>query len=223
VRGAIAQQSEKAVKLTSTCFTDNAPIPSECAFCAPDPVSRATLSKNLNPDLSWSGLPRDTKSLVLICVDPDVPSRGDDVNKEGRSVPASLPRVDFYHWVLVDLPAHTSSIAKGEFASSITAKGKPGPVAARGARQGVNDFTGWFADDPEMAGNYFGYDGPCPPWNDELMHNYVFTLYALDIERCPLEGRFTGAEVLKAIRGHVLDEASLTGHYTLNPAVINGL
>jgi len=207
------------MKLTSTCFTDNAAIPGECAFCAPDSVNHATLSKNLNPDLIWSGLPPNTRSLALICVDPDVPSRGDDVNKEGRAVAASLPRVDFYHWVLVDLPVQTPSIAKGEFASSITAKGKAGPVAPRGARQGVNDFTGWFASDPEMAGNYFGYDGPCPPWNDDLMHHYVFTLYALDISRCPLEGRFTGAEVLKAIQGHVLGQASLTGHYTLNPAV----
>jgi phosphatidylethanolamine-binding protein (PEBP) family uncharacterized protein len=43
-----------------------------------------------------------------------------------------------------------------------------------------------------MAGEYYGYDGPCPPWNDERVHTYVFTLYALDIPRLPLEGRFTG-------------------------------
>ena len=29
---------------------------------------------------------------------------GTDVNKEGRSVPASLPRASFFHWVLVDIP-----------------------------------------------------------------------------------------------------------------------
>lgn len=100
------------MKLTSTCFTDNGPIPAECAFCAPDAVSHVTLSKNLNPDLAWTGLPPGTKSLVIICVDPDVPSRGDDVNKEGRAVRADLPRVDFYHWVLTDLPADTPPIAK---------------------------------------------------------------------------------------------------------------
>ena len=37
-----------------------------------------------------------------------------------------------------------------------------------GARQGINDFTGWFAGNPELAGDYFGYDGPFPPWNDSL-------------------------------------------------------
>ncbi len=75
-----------------------------------------------------------------------------DVNQEGRTVPASLPRIDFFHWVLVDLPANAAPIAKGEFASSVTAKGKPGPGAPRGARQGVNDYTNWFAGDAEMGG-----------------------------------------------------------------------
>lgn len=70
-----------------------------------------------------------------------------------------------------------------------------------------------------MAGDYYGYDGPCPPWNDERRHRYLFTLYALDMARCPVEGRFTGAQVLKAIAPHVLNKASLTGLYTLNPAV----
>jgi Raf kinase inhibitor-like YbhB/YbcL family protein len=70
-----------------------------------------------------------------------------------------------------------------------------------------------------MAGDYYGYDGPCPPWNDELLHHYVFTLYALDIDRCPVEGRFGGTEVRNAIAGHVLAEAAITGTYSLNPAV----
>jgi hypothetical protein len=70
-----------------------------------------------------------------------------------------------------------------------------------------------------MSGNYFGYDGPCPPWNDSIKHHYVFTLYALDVEKCPVEGNFGGADVRKAIAGHVLAEAKLTGIYTLNPKV----
>jgi hypothetical protein len=148
-----------------------------------------------------------------------VPSRGDDVNKEGRVVPASLPRVDFFHWVLVDLPADTPALARGEFSEGVTGRGKPGPLGPRGARQGVNDYTGWFAGDKDMAGNYFGYDGPCPPWNDEIPHRYVFTLYALDVPRLAVDGAFAGADVRKAMLGHVLAQASITGRYTLNPAV----
>jgi phosphatidylethanolamine-binding protein (PEBP) family uncharacterized protein len=49
------------------------------------------------------------------------------------------------------------------------------------------------------------------------MHHYVFTIYALDIAKLPLEGKFGGPEVRAAITGHVLAQASLTGIYSLNP------
>jgi hypothetical protein len=70
-----------------------------------------------------------------------------------------------------------------------------------------------------MSGDYYGYDGPCPPWNDEIPHRYVFTVFALGVDKVPLDGRFGGNEVRKAIAGHVLAQASITGRYTLNPAV----
>jgi Raf kinase inhibitor-like YbhB/YbcL family protein len=127
--------------------------------------------------------------------------------------------VDFFHWVLVDLPADAPPIERGEFSDGVTARGKPGPHAPRNARPGINDYTGWFAGDKDMAGNYFGYDGPCPPWNDELPHRYVFTLYALDLPRLGTAGIFKGPDVRKAMAGHILAETSVTGRYTLNPAV----
>ena len=92
------------MKLTSSSFSNNGAIPAEFAFCSIDPVNKITMSKNRNPQLAWSGAPAGTKSFALVCHDYDVPSVADDVNKEGKSIPASLPRVDFYHWVLVDLP-----------------------------------------------------------------------------------------------------------------------
>jgi phosphatidylethanolamine-binding protein (PEBP) family uncharacterized protein len=49
------------------------------------------------------------------------------------------------------------------------------------------------------------------------MHHYVFTVYALDVERLDLHGRFSGADALKAMKPHVLGQASITGTYTLNP------
>lgn len=207
------------MKLSSDSIQDGAAIPGEFAFCVIDPGTHVTLSANKNPHLAWSGLPVGTKSLALICHDPDVPSKGDDVNQEGKTVPADLPRVDFFHWTLIDLPADTTAIAAGEYCTGITPHGKAGPASLHGARHGLNDYTGWFAGDAAMSGDYFGYDGPCPPWNDSIMHHYVFTLYALDIARVPVEGKFTGPQVREAIRGHILDEAKLTGTYTLNPAL----
>ena len=207
------------MKLSSTSFGNNQRIPAEFAFCAPAPKTHATLSKNLNPHLAWHDVPLKARSLALICHDPDVPSKPDDVNQEGRTIPAKLPRVDFFHWVLVDLSPTTIQIKQGEYSSGITARGKSGPESLNDSRQGLNDYTAWFASDQAMAGKYFGYDGPCPPWNDEIPHHYVFTLYALDIARCPVGGAFKGPEVIAAIRGHVLDQATLTGVYSLNPKV----
>ncbi len=207
------------MRFTSSVLRDQQPVPAEYAFGIPDPKQHVALGSNLNPPFEWSDLPAGTRSLVLIGHDRDVPTRADDVNQEGRLVPADLPRADFYHWILVDLPPEPAHISVGEFSQGVTLRGKPGPEGPRGVRQGINNYREWFAGDPAMAGDYFGYDGPCPPWNDSIVHHYVFTLYALDTARCPVEDAFTGPEVLAVIAGHVLDQARIVCVYSLNPAV----
>jgi Raf kinase inhibitor-like YbhB/YbcL family protein len=207
------------MKVTSNSFKDGQPIPGDFAFCLADPEHHVCLGRNLNPHLAWSDAPPGTHSFVIICHDPDVPSKGDDVNQEDRTVPASLPRVDFFHWVLVDVPASLSEISEGEFSSDVTPRGKPGPHAPHDARQGINDYTGWFDSDNDMRGDYYGYDGPCPPWNDEIVHHYVFTVFALDVGRLDVDGKLTGQQVRAAMQGHILAQASLTGTYTLNPSL----
>lgn len=207
------------MELRSDSFVDGQRLPGDLSFCIPDPTHLVCLGRNRNPHLAWSGLPAGTRSLALICHDPDVPSRGDDVNQEDRSVPAGLPRIDFFHWVLIDLPLTVDCIKEGEFSDDVSPRGKPGPQAPHGSRQGINNYTDWFADDPDMKGDYYGYDGPCPPWNDEIVHHYVFTLYALDVAELPVEGKLTGPAVRNALQGHILAEARITGVYSLNPAV----
>ncbi len=207
------------MKLSSPNFEDNTEIPPSFAFCAANPDAHVSMSDNRNPAFAWKDVPEGTRSLVLLCCDPDVPGKADDVNQEDREIPADLPRVDFYHWVLVDLPPATRTIGEGDYSNAITARGKDGPDGPGGTRQGLNNYTDWFAGDADMEGKYFGYDGPCPPWNDSIMHHYVFTLYALDIERCPLDGEFGGAEVCSAIAPHILAQASITGTYSLNPRI----
>ncbi len=205
------------MKLRSDSFVDGGAIPPEFAFGKPDAKNHVTLSDNRNPHLAWEDVPVGTRSFAILCHDYDVPSAGDDVNKEDREIPASLARVDFFHWVLVDLPASVRSVAAGEFSDSVTPKGKNGPSAKHGARQGINDYTGWFSSDQDMAGDYYGYDGPCPPWNDSIIHHYVFTVYAISVDRLPLMGRFGGPDARKVIEKHALGRASMTGTYTLNP------
>lgn len=204
------------MKLWSDSWVNGERIPPKYAAGRLDAAGAVTFSDNLNPHLAWSEVPAGTRSFALICHDFDVPSRGDDVNKTDREVPQDLPRVDFFHWVMVDLPATLSMIAEGEFSRGFTPRGKPGPSTLHGARHGLNDYTGWFASDPERSGSYFGYDGPFPPFNDSLVHHYVFTLYALGVERAPVNGAFTGPQVREKIYDHVLAEATHSGTYTLN-------
>jgi Raf kinase inhibitor-like YbhB/YbcL family protein len=207
------------MKVTSTSFEDGERIPEAYAFCAPDLKSHVKLGGNRNPQLEWSELPMGTRSVAVICHDYDVPSQPDDVNKEGRTIPESLARIDFFHWVLVDLDPHSGPINEGEFSDGVTPRGKAGAQTPRAARQGVNDYTMWFANDADMKGDYFGYDGPCPPWNDSIVHHYVFTVYALDVDQLPVTGTFRGPDALNAMKGHVLEEAKITGVYSLNPQV----
>jgi len=210
------------MKLVSNSFADGGRIPGDFAFAVADPVHHVALSGNRSPHLAWSDVPPGTRSFVLVCHDPDVPSTGVDVNQEGRTVAASLPRVDFFHWLLLDIPAATREIAAGSHSEGVVARGRPGPAAPGGLRHGINDYTAWFAGDAAMQGDYYGYDGPCPPWNDALLHHYVFTVYAIDLAALKVEGALSGANVRAALQGHVLASASITGTYSLNPALQQG-
>lgn len=204
------------MKLRIYSFEEGRSIPPRCAFCVPSQKDHAQLGANRNPHLSWSDVPEGTRSLAIICHDPDVPSSPDDVNQEGRSVPRSLPRVDFFHWILVDIPADLSEIPEGADSDAVTPRGKPLGPSPYGVR-GRNDYTAWFAADDTMAGDYGGYDGPCPPWNDELIHHYHFRLYALDTASLGLSGPFGGDDARRAMKGHILAESEWVGIYTLNP------
>lgn len=205
------------MKMSLTGIEPDQSIPETYAFGAPAAEGHVRLSANRNPGVRWSALPEGTRSLVLICVDDDVPGKPDDVNQEGREVPADLERVPFHHWVMVDIPPTLGEIGEGTCADGVTPHGKSDPPGPDGTHQGLNGFTNWFEGDESMAGKYYGYDGPCPPWNDSIVHHYHFKLLATDLPRCPVEGEFDAGDVEAAIAGHILDRAEVTGTYTLNP------
>jgi Raf kinase inhibitor-like YbhB/YbcL family protein len=208
------------MQLHSDSFADGTRIPPEFGFGRTgDHGEACVLAANRNPHLAWSEAPAGTRSFALVCIDGDVPSRGDDVNREGRVVPAALPRVEFAHWLMIDIPPSCTEIAAGSCSDGVVPHGKREPKGPPGSRQGRNDFTGWFAGDPDMAGDYLGYDGPCPPWNDALLHRYRFRVYALDVPRLDVAEPFGWQELQGALRGHVLGQAEIIGAYSLNPAV----
>lgn len=199
--------------LRSDSFRNAHRLPPQVAMGVPD-----GFGSNRNPHLAWDQVPEGTRSFALLCVDPDVPTVADTVNREDMEIPVDQPRGDFVHWVAADIPATLREISEGSCSDGVRAKGKQHASGLPGARQGLNDYTGWFAGDADMGGDYHGYDGPYPPFNDLRLHRYFFRLFALDVGALALPHRFSAADVLRAMQGHVLAEAALHGTYSLHPS-----
>lgn len=189
------------------------------AFCAPAAQGHTKPGANINPSVSWSKGPAGTKSYAIILYDTKSPAEHRErMNQEGVTLGADVARRDFYHWVLIDIPAGVTSIAKGEDSNARVLHGKPQTPSKVGLR-GLNSYTVVTASNPAMAGAYFGYDGPCPPWNDTVAHEYHFTVYALDVPELAIGGGFDAADAMAAMKGHVLAQGDALQLYSQNPAV----
>lgn len=200
------------MRIHSDSFEHGQPIAAAHAVGTPD-----GFGGNRNPHLAWDEVPAGARSFALLCLDPDAPTDASLAGKAGVEIPVEHPRGTFVHWVVVDLPADLRAIAESSASDGVTRGGKRNPPGPGGARQGLNDYTGWFAGDAELAGDWFGYDGPYPPPNDLRTHRYFFRLFALDVATLDLPERFTAGDVLRAMQGHVLAEATTWGSYTLHP------
>ena len=97
------------------------------------------------------------------------------------------PKRVWVHWVLYNIPASAAGISENEAANGVPA----------GTRQALNDWK------------RTGYGGPCPPIG---RHRYFHKLYALDIA-LPDLGNPTKAQLLEAMKGHIVAEAELIGTY----------
>jgi len=97
----------------------------------------------------------------------------------------AAPRIIWVHWALYDIPPTSAGLAEG-----VTS-------LPEGTREGRNDW------------GRTGYGGPCPPIG---RHRYRHTLHALDVV-LPDLGSPTRAELDRALEGHVIDRAVLTGTY----------
>lgn len=197
------------MKIHSDSFEHGKPIPAEFAMSTP-----AGFGSNCNPHLAWEDAPASTQSFALLCIDTDAPTDGALVADADMPIPVEHPRGEFVHWVVAGIPASTREIPAGSCSNGITKQGKDAGMDA-GGRRGLNDYTGWFAGDAAMGGQYFGYDGPYPPAHDLRVHRYFFRLFALDVATLVLPEAFTAGDVFKAMRRHVLAEAATYGTYTL--------
>lgn len=127
--------------------------------------------ENQSPALSWSHPPAGTRSFVLTVYDPDAPTGS-----------------GWWHWVVLDIPATTTSLP--------TAIGKSGTLPA-GARESRTDM------------GRPGYMGFCPPKGDKP-HRYVFTLHALKVEKLAVADDATPALVGFNLNANRIGQASFT-------------
>lgn len=164
------------------------------ASCRADNHGGQMPAGNRSPAISWTGAPPETKSFAIMTVDRDVPADFSKANKPGEVIPRDAARRAFYHWLLVDIPVGTTALAEGELAG----------IA------GKNSFG-------ERSKGANGYDGPCPPFNDERVHTYHFQVFALDVALLDLKAGFEGEDFERAIESHILDQGEATGLYTTNP------
>jgi Raf kinase inhibitor-like YbhB/YbcL family protein len=192
-------------------------IPDKYAFCMSAAQGHIKAGGDVSPSISWSKGPKGTQSYAVILNDTDSPKTNrEKMNKEGMTVPSTSERQTFYHWVLVDIPANIRSLTEGADSTGRVAHGKTAPAAA--GTHGMNMFNMVFATNDAMKGKYFGYDGPCPPWNDDNVHHYHFFVYALSVKSLGLPADFDGPAAMEAMKGKVLAEGKLDAIYVTNPA-----
>jgi Raf kinase inhibitor-like YbhB/YbcL family protein len=211
--GAPAVRAAGAVRTLSVrvdSFVTGRVVPVAYAYCIAAKAGHAGQGRDVSPPISWSRGPAGTASYAVVVVDPDVPTVFTDANKEGKVIPASMARRPYYHWLLVDIPRSVTNLPPD--AGSKDPAAKPAGRTPFGLT-GLNDY----------GGGRGGYDGPCPPWNDAIVHHYHFQVYALNVARLALPANFMGPDVVRAMQGHILARGEVVGLYSINPAVMRRL
>jgi Raf kinase inhibitor-like YbhB/YbcL family protein len=216
--GSAGAEESSPLHVTLEGLTPGGYLPLSTAFCMPK--GSAQQPQDRSPGLSWTPGPAGTKSYVVIGIDPDVTADLSLMNKPGVRIPASAPRMNIYHWELINVPAWVTRLAPGVEGDGFVPGGKPIGATILGVR-GTNDYWPLFNKNPNappaMKGPYGGFDGPCVPSNDDLVHTYKFQVFALDVRTLPLTGQFFAPAVYKAMDGHVLAHGEAAAKFVYDP------
>lgn len=152
--------------VTSTDVSDGAQLAPAYLYSGAEPDAG-----NTSPQLAWSGFPDGTKSFVVSCFDPDAPTPS-----------------GFWHWMLVDVPASTTSLPTGGGHVDAVLPGKAFHVR--------ND---WGSKD---------YGGAYPPPGD-MPHRYYFVVHAVDAESLGVDADTSPAVVSFNLVFHTLARAQV--------------
>lgn len=96
----------------------------------------------------------------------------------------------WWHWLAFNMPPTTTHLESG-------ASGKSMPA---GTIEGRTDY------------GTTGFGGACPPKGDKP-HRYIFTLFALDIEKINLDATAPAAQVGYNLNAHAIEKATITATY----------
>jgi Raf kinase inhibitor-like YbhB/YbcL family protein len=176
-------------------------LPAKNASCVAA-GGKARSGENRSPAVTWSKGPAGTRSYALTMTDRDVPTDLSLLNKDGTEIGKDLPRMEFTHWILADIPASVTALAENADGNGMPKGGLPLETTDHG-RRGQNDFAAFLKDGP-----HGGYMGACPPWNDLRIHRYRVTVYALDTDRLALPDAFTRSDFLAAAIGHIVSSGA---------------
>jgi Raf kinase inhibitor-like YbhB/YbcL family protein len=172
VAALFAAGAASAFDLTSTDLKPGTPVPEKHVY-----NGFGCSGENVSPALEWKNAPKEARSFALLVHDPDAPTGG----------------AGWWHWVVYDIPASTTSLPQG----AGTADGARMP---KGAVQQRTDF------------GTPGWGGPCPPAGDKP-HRYVFTLHALKVDKLDIPQGATASLVGFMVNANSLAKANLTVRY----------
>jgi hypothetical protein len=145
---------------------------------------------------------KDGEKIPIQSVMPGAGGKNISVPLSWKNVPSgtksfALSMVDphpvaqnWVHWLVINIPANVTSIDEG----ASRKKMPPGSVELKNS----------FGD--------IGYGGPQPP-KGTGDHPYVFTLYALKVEKLDLGANTSLSTFKKALEGKILESSTLTGKY----------
>ena len=97
---------------------------------------------------------------------------------------------NWVHWLAINIPPNVTSLEEG--------------VSGKKMPPGSIELKNSFGD--------VGYGGPQPP-KGTGDHPYVFTLYALSVEKLDLGASTSLSVFKKALEGKILESATITGKY----------
>jgi Raf kinase inhibitor-like YbhB/YbcL family protein len=154
--------------LASNTVTNDEPLP----LAQMSGVFGVPGGQDVSPQLSWSGFPAHTESFVVTMYDPQAPTGS-----------------GFWHWVLADIPASTTSLPAG--AGAPNSAQLPSGAVQLGGDAGARQYIG--AAPPAASG----------------LHNYYITVTALDVATAGVGPDASGALLGFTIAGHTIARAAL--------------